>query len=156
MTRFKKLSAADAEQIAHLHAQVFDAAAAWPVSTFQDLLELTRTRAIGAWREETLSAFLVAQYVKPEAEILTIATGPSFQRRGLANNLVGRLQSELQKEGLEKWLLEVAADNPQAIAFYEKIGFQRDGRRPEYYKRLEGTKIDAILMSKPLARQETN
>lgn len=156
MTVVKDLSAADADQMAHLHAQVFDSAAAWQASAFQDLLALASTRAIGAWRDERLAAFLVAQFVTPEAEILTIATEPSFQRQGLANSLVEHLENELQKQGLEKWLLEVAADNHRAVAFYEKIGFQRDGRRPEYYKRLEGSRIDAILMSKPLARQETN
>ena len=156
MMRFKKLSTADAEQLAQLHAQVFDEPAAWQASAFRDVLALTSTRAIGVWCDEALAAFLVAQYVQPEAELLTLATKPSFQRRSLAKDLVESLQSELLKEGLEKWLLEVAADNHQAVAFYDKIGFQLDGRRPEYYKRLEGTRIDAILMSKPLARQETN
>lgn len=154
--RFKKLSTADAEQLAQLHAQIFDEPAAWQASAFRDVLALNSTRAIGVWCDEALAAFLIVQYVQPEAEILTIATKPSFQRRGLAKDLVESLQSELLKEGLEKWLLEVAADNHQAVAFYDKTGFQRDGRRPEYYKRLEGTRIDAILMSKPLARQETN
>ena len=156
MMHFKKLSTADAEQLAQLHAQVFDGPAAWQVSAFEDLLALTSTHAIGVWCDETLAAFLVAQYVKPEAEILTIVTKPSLQRRGLAKSLLESLQSQLQKEGLEKWLLEVAADNHGAVVFYENIGFRRDGRRPEYYKRLEGTRIDAILMSKPLAGQETN
>ena len=48
----------------------------------------------------------------------------------------------------EKSMLDVAADNLGAIAFYESLGFFAEGRRIGYYKRLEGNRIDAILMTK--------
>ena len=40
------------------------------------------------------------------------------------------------------------------LKFYQSIGFKPSmvGVR-NYYKRLEGARVDAILMSKPMARQ---
>ncbi len=155
MTGLVDLTAERSDDLARLHAQAFPSGEAWDAPAFKSLLTQVSTRAIGVLRETQLAAFILVQYIRPEAEILTLATSPTVQRRGLAQSLVQALETELRSEGLEKWLLDVAADNHRAIAFYQKIGFQEDGRRPGYYKRLEGTRVDAILMSKHVSRQET-
>ena len=100
-----------------------------------------------------LVSFLVAQVVAGEAEILTLATDPEARRQGFAQRLLAQMEKRLHPSGLSKWLLDVAADNQGARAFYEALGFQTDGRRKDYYKRLEGSRVDAILMSKPVGGQ---
>jgi ribosomal-protein-alanine N-acetyltransferase len=156
MTSASQLLPEHADAMANLHRRVFRSGEAWSADAFRQTLLLPSSQAIGLWHETKLAAFLIAQYVEPDAEILTIATAPQVQRRGFAQDLVSELERELLTRGLKKWLLDVAADNQPAIKFYEKIGFQRDGRRPGYYNRLEGQRIDAILMTKHLARQETH
>ena len=156
MTRPTRLLPEHADAMAALHRRVFRSGEAWSADAFRQNLSLPSSRAIGLWHDSKLAAFLVTQYVTPEAEILTIATAPEGQRRGFAQDLVSALEEQLLSGGLQKWLLDVAADNLPAIKFYEKTGFQRDGRRSGYYNRLEGQRIDAILMSKHLARQETH
>lgn len=156
MTSASRLLVEHADAMADLHGRVFQFGDAWSADAFRQSLSLSNSQAVGLWRDAKLAAFLVVQYVAPEAEILTIATAPEFQRRGFAQDLVSHLEQDLLARGLKKWLLDVAADNQAAIAFYEKIGFQRDGHRPGYYNRLEGPRVDAILMSKHLARQETH
>jgi ribosomal-protein-alanine N-acetyltransferase len=153
MTRSTRLHPGHADELAQLHTRAFRPEDAWDAGAFNELLAQPHTQAFGMFRDASLAAFILIQFVRPEAEILTIATAPAFQRLGLAGNLVRDAEQQLCSEGLEKWLLDVAADNDGALAFYRRIGFQEDGRRPDYYRRLEGTRIDAILMSKHVSRQ---
>lgn len=155
MTAHVRLGLEHSDQLAQLHALAFRSEDAWTADAFSGLLSQTSTRAIGIKCGEDLAGFILVQFVRPEAEILTLATVPEFQRRRLAQNLMQMAESELRHDDLEKWLLDVAADNHPAIAFYQKIGFQEDGRRPGYYNRLAGKPVDAILMSKHVSRQET-
>ena len=148
MTDLLRLGPERSSLLAQLHAEAFPPEEAWNEAAFEGLLSRASTRAFGMERDAGLAAFLLVQFVHPEAEILTLATAPDFQRLGLAQTLVRNTESELRQQGLEKWLLDVAADNLPAIAFYRKIGFEEDGRRAGYYNRLEGSRIDAILMSK--------
>lgn len=155
MTALKILSLADAAAMAELHAAAFPSPEAWSLNAFKDLAAQPTTCAAGMIIDGDLQVMLVAQFVAGEAEILTLATAPAARRRGLAGQLLSDLEQRLRPDGLTKWLLDVAADNVGAIAFYEKHGFQVDGRRSNYYKRLEGQRVDAILMSKPVGGQNT-
>lgn len=136
-----------------LHAASFAAPEAWSMTAFADLLALPTSFARGIFDGDQLNAFALIQFVAGDAEILTIATAPTARKKGLARELLHSLQQELTPLGLEKWLLEVAADNSGARAFYQRLGFQIDGERRNYYKRLEGGAANAILMSKPAGRQ---
>ena len=155
MTAVKMLSLGDAAAMAELHAIAFPASEAWPLKAFKDLAAQHTTLAAGIVIGGDLRVMIVAQFVAGEAEILTLATAPAARRCGFAGALLTNLEQRLRSEGLTKWLLDVAADNVGAIAFYEKQGFEVDGRRSNYYKRLEGQRVDAILMSKPVGGQIT-
>ena len=149
------LSVSEATNMAALHTAAFRETEAWEASAIEDLLRQPNIYALGVYTDALLISFMIAQVAVDCAEILTIATHPKRQRKGLAARLLAYYERHSPIEGLQTWLLDVAADNQSAIAFYEKLGFQVDGRRPEYYKRLEGQRIDAILMSKSLAGQAT-
>jgi len=155
MTGSTVLTLDDAAVMADLHRSAFPASEAWSIEAFIDLLSQPTTHAEGLVKDSNLQALLVVQFVAGEADILTLATTPTARRIGFARQTLDGLEQRLQVLGLSKWLLDVAADNAQAIAFYEKHGFQVDGRRSNYYKRLEGKRVDAILMSKPVGGQIT-
>jgi len=84
--------------------------------------------------------------VAGEGEILTIATDPDFQRRGLARMLLERVIKTLRDEGAESLFLEVAIDNPAAIHLYEGVGFKKTGRRKAYYSRKDKPPADAHIL----------
>ena len=46
--------------------------------------------------------------------------------------------------------LEVAADNAPAIALYTATGFRQSGTRRAYYAHPDGTRSDAIVMTRRL------
>ena len=49
-----------------------------------------------------------------------------------------------------KMFLEVAADNPAAIALYRKQGFAEIGRREGYFARANGQPATALVMARNL------
>ena len=133
----------------------FPAEAAWDALAIKQFLEQASTHALGGFLGDRLLSFALLQVAVDTVEILTLATVPDHQREGLAEKLLRFYEAQSPADRAQTWLLDVAEDNRNAIAFYKKLGFQVDGRRREYYKRLEGQRIDAILMSKPLAGQAT-
>jgi ribosomal-protein-alanine N-acetyltransferase len=64
-----------------------------------------------------------------ECEVLNLAVGPEFRRRGVAAALVKSLVDEAPGD----LFLEVRESNDAARKFYQYMGFQEVGRRPAYY-----------------------
>lgn len=85
-----------------------------------------------------------------EVELLTVAVQPDHQRRGLARDLLTMAERVLRSIGVIRIHLEVAADNPGALALYEALGYRVNGRRKQYYRRASGDRIDAVVMAKDL------
>ncbi|MEO1660688.1 MAG: ribosomal protein S18-alanine N-acetyltransferase [Pseudomonadota bacterium] len=142
-----------AREFAALHARAFAAEEAWPEAAFADLLDLPTTEFAQIKDGDQVVSFILVQFAAGEADILTLATAPELRRQGYAQRLLTEIETRLRPRGLQKWLLDVAADNIGARGFYEALGFQCDGRRKDYYKRLEGGRVDAMLMSKLVGGQ---
>jgi [ribosomal protein S18]-alanine N-acetyltransferase len=115
--------AGDLEAVARIQA-LSPETAQWTVADFlaHDFLV--------AERDGRVAGFLVARQVaEGEFEVLNLAVDPAWRRQGVARRL------------FENWAavhsgtvyLEVRESNTPAIKFYNSIGFQSVGRRPEYY-----------------------
>ena len=76
------------------------------------------------------------------ADLERIAVMPSRRRQGVARRLLDALCAAARSQGASRMLLEVAADNEAAIAFYETYGFTTISRRTGYYR----GGIDALVM----------
>lgn len=91
---------------------------------------------------DDLEAYAVAAVAGDVADLERIAVMPSRRRRGVARGLLDALCLATSAQGATRMLLEVAADNAAAIAFYEAYGFTTISRRAGYYR----GGIDAIVM----------
>ena len=69
-----------------------------------------------------------------EAEILNLRCGAARRRRGDGGALLRAALDEFWARGVSRVFLEVRESNEAAIAFYEKHGFVKRGRRPAYYR----------------------
>lgn len=143
----------DAPRMAHLHTLAFPIHEQWSAESFASTLGLTTTLALGIESDIGLKAMIVFQRVGTEAEILTLATAPAFQRQGLAAQILSQGLTLLGQYGASRLMLDVAADNDGAIAFYNQNGFAQDGCRPNYYRSGRDMPVDALLMSRAIARQ---
>ena len=88
-------------------------------------------------------AGLRAPLREPQADIQTIAVVPDARRHGLGRVLMQHLIAEARDRGATEIFLEVRADNPNAQALYESLGFEQLAIRPNYY---QPDGVDAIVM----------
>ena len=93
---------------------------------------------------------VLAQTLGDDCEILALAVDPDTQRQGVASALLSRLFQHAANHGAERVILEVAASNAPARAFYAAKGFALIGQRKGYYTLKDGRKDDALLLSRPV------
>lgn len=103
----------------------------------------------GAVRQEPVG-FILARATSGEAEILSVGVIPGARRMGAGAALLIKCFQEAQQLGAERLYLEVAEDNQGAIGLYHYLGFEQVGRRPQYYKKPNGTRVAALVMRKTL------
>ena len=143
-------SAADAEALARIHAASFETP--WCAADIAALLDSPGGFAL-AVSDATIRGFILARAISYDAEILTLAIDPEFRRQGLALTLTEAAARLAETLGARSLFLEVAADNPAAIALYAGAGFTEVGRRRAYYARKATAPVDALVMQRELNRR---
>ena len=133
------------QHMAALHAAAFPASRGWSAAEFSDLL----ASPLCFWCGDD-SAFALVRVVADEAELLTIATHPDHRRKGLARALMHAWHKDATARGARAAFLEVAEDNPGAIALYTSCGYAQTGRRPRYYPRHGSAAADALIFARNL------
>lgn len=136
--------------MAEIHAASF--VMPWGATDFARLIATPGTLAVMARLSGQPAAFVLGRAAGDEAEILTIATHPRFRRKGIARKLLGAISGELSLQGVVSLFLEVSRSNLAALTMYRSLGFSEAGLRPAYYQADNGSREDAIIMRKTLAR----
>jgi ribosomal-protein-alanine N-acetyltransferase len=99
-----------------------------------------------AWAAELdgrVAGILVGRVAADEFEILNLAVGKVFRRRGIGTQLVSSALAYAGTAGARRTYLEVRASNAAGIAIYTRMGFRECGRRRNYY----GDPVeDAVLL----------
>ena len=85
--------------------------------------------------------------IADEVHVLKVAVTPAWRGQGIASRLLERCFTLSVEQGAKSAHLEVRPSNITAIELYQKLGFERVGRRPKYYT---DSKEDALLMMKIL------
>lgn len=132
----------DAAALAGLHATAFDHP--WAASEIADLAAQPGAFALLA----EARGFILCRAIAGEAEILTLAVDPAARRLGVARALVEAAAGVAAQAGAETLFLEVADDNAAALGLYAGTGFERVGRRRNYY----ASGADAVVMRRTLNR----
>ena len=119
---------------------------AWTESQTMSMLAMP-----GAWLslariEGHAAGFALNRLIADEAELLLLAVSPAFRRRGIATALIDRSRTILLERGGRLLHLEVRHNNP-ATELYRKAGFAQIGRRPGYYRSMNGVVHDALTLS---------
>ena len=82
------------------------------------------------------------------ASLETIATNPTFQRRGIGTTFILEVLEVLKKSGVKRIELSYEADNPKTGEFYQKLGFKHEGTFKDWFKRAgEDHYIDEHFMA---------
>lgn len=107
--------------------------------------EETRHLAV-AYADGDLVGFLFWQGLLDEVEILLIIADAAQRQKGVAQALWSGARDDWQQQDMRSVFLEVRADNHPALGFYQKNGFKAVDRRPNYYQRASGERVDAVVM----------
>ena len=107
------------------------------------------TRALQA-ADGTLLGYFVAMPGFEEMHLLNLTVAQRHQRQGHARTLLSHLYTLSRDCAAAAIWLEVRESNAGARALYLQEGFVDAGRRRGYYPAQQGTREDAILMSKTL------
>ena len=154
--KMTRLTRHHVNQIANLHKAAFEAG--WVERDFvdnlqNDLDDIWGLVDIGNDGSEMVCGFILTRTLDDQAEILTLVVNASLTGRGLGRALLKTSERTAIKRGAEIMFLEVAKDNPSAIALYSKFGYQQCGTRAGYYRRGENGsagRVDALLFQKKL------
>lgn len=134
-----------AQDLADLHQHAFHLGRGWSASEFASLLTSPYIFLISRQH-----SFALGRAVAGEAELLTIATLPEHQRKGLGGKCLIAYEVKAKSLGANRSFLEVAADNAGAIQLYQTAGYQECGRRKGYYRRDDGSRLDAVMMARDI------
>lgn len=96
--------------------------------------------------------FVLGRVIADEAEILALASDPDGQRQGRGRAALAAFEQDAIGRGAVSVFLEVAAENAPARGLYVVCGYVESGRRKGYYRRADGSRDDALLMTKALTR----
>lgn len=138
----------DIDAIAWIYGESFGGPR--PREPVEQYLELEGSWALlatmGGAQAMTPAGFVLARTVLDETEIFSVGVVPLYRRLGVGETLMEGTRRIAALGGARAIYLEVGADNPGAQALYEKSGYQIVGRRPDYYERSDGNRVDAMVM----------
>lgn len=147
----RELEWTDLEGLAALEAQLFGPDA-WSVETWwTELAERPRRDYVVAVAGDgAVLGYAGLDLAGDVADVMTIATAPSAQGRGIGRLLLDELIARAAHHGAVAVLLEVRADNQRARDLYERNGFEVLSVRRRYYQPGD---IDAIVMRRLITRE---
>jgi [ribosomal protein S18]-alanine N-acetyltransferase len=124
----------DFAKLVALDQQCFEPGIAYSPEEMRRFLRFSSHEALVVERDGQITAFCIG-YRSPArtGRILTIDVSASERRNGIGRALLEEVGARLTRAGARQTVLEVDVSNEGAIAFYERLGFRRTERIPDYY-----------------------
>ena len=79
----------------------------------------------------------------------TVILDPHARGRGIGRALMTRIEAHARAGGAHSLFAGISGENPQAVAFHERMGFTHAARFPEVGRKF-GRWLDLVLMMKTL------
>ena len=145
--QFRRATSADLDAVMAIETAVFGTDA-WSRATVHGELAAVHGYYLVAFPPDEPAkieayAGLHAPMGEPQADIQTIAVAAMARRHGVGRALMRQLIAEARERGAREVFLEVRADNPNAKALYDELGFEAIAVRPRYY---QPDDVDAVVM----------
>ncbi|MDY5022836.1 MAG: ribosomal protein S18-alanine N-acetyltransferase [Blautia sp.] len=132
----------DLEQVMEIENQLFSVP--WTKEGYFTFLTRDDTMFLVVEEKGKILGYCGLLMVLDEGDVTNVAVCRERQREGIGSFLVSSLLRLAGDQGISMIHLEVRSGNETAIRLYERLGFQRDGIRRNYYSDPEE---DAVLMT---------
>ena len=143
----RELEWTDLTTLAALEQELF-ADDAWSEQTWwAELAGRPRRDYVVAEADGTIVGYAGLDVAGDVADVMTVATAPGHQRKGIGRLLLDDLTRRAVGHGCEALLLEVRADNDAARNLYDRNGFEVISVRRRYYQPGD---VDALVMRRLL------
>ncbi|MFP4050520.1 MAG: GNAT family N-acetyltransferase [Thermoplasmata archaeon] len=94
---------------------------------------------IGAYDDQTLVGIIVGTDDGRKGWINRLAVDEKYRGKGIGTKLVKLLEQEFEDNGFKIWAALIEPDNPEAMEFFEKKGFE--DLDIKYYSKRESDKV---------------
>lgn len=150
MIEIQRLCAEDIDAVYRIECACFTDA--YTKETFERELTNKISYYITARIDGVIVGYAGMWRIVDEAEVISIASAPEFQRCGVGTALLEHLVTECARRAVQTIRLEVRQGNLAAQQLYQKFGFEPYGIRKRYYDNTE----DAILMIRNARESDEN
>jgi ribosomal-protein-alanine N-acetyltransferase len=145
--RLRDYHRADFQLIWELDQECFPPGIAYSRSELRAFLSRKAAETIVAERDGRVVAFVLGwRRSHAEGHVITLDVAASVRRQGLGQQLLVELERRFRAAGVKRVQLETAVTNMRAIAFYERLGYQKVAHLDRYY----GPGLHAWKMAKTL------
>ena len=134
------------EDMAKLHAQSGLEQRPWTAQEFAQLCAAENSLMI-----EQDFGFALGRVIHTEVELLLLIVSRAKRKQGLGKTYLQLFEEAARQRGAKICFLEVGAENTAARALYRKCGYAEQGLRKGYYRKMNGTPEDALVLAKTLA-----
>lgn len=140
----------DAREIAEMSRDLVEPGLtwAWTPARIKHFISSRDTSVIVKRRGLRIAAFALMNFGDETAHLTLLAVRPAYRRQGLGRQMVDWLIASATTAGIFRVNLELRATNSEALAFYDRLGFEQLGLEPGYYQGKEA----ALRMSRNLGR----
>ncbi len=94
---------------------------------------------IGAYEDDNLIGIIVGTDDGRKGWINRLAVGEEHRGQGTGKKLVKKLENVFEEKGFKIWAALIEPDNPRAMEFFEKVGF--DSSDIKYYSKRESDRV---------------
>ncbi len=136
------ISQQDAKSLAELDKECFSVP--WSQKSFVDECNNKIATYFVAKENGEVIGYGGFWHVADEGDITNIAVAPIHRRKGVASRILEEMIKTANQKKLSLLTLEVRESNIAAIALYEGFGFEKIGKRKNYYT---NPKEDALIMT---------
>ncbi len=138
---------AELDQILEIDALCFNKYDAYTLEDYQRWFSYNPDLCLVAVIGGRIAGDVISRIVDGRAELASMATHPSYRRRGVAEALLAETVRRIKSRGISQIDIEVRKTNFVGLSFWKKMSFEIIGEKPSFYADGE----DAFNMRKILS-----
>lgn len=119
----------------------------WSISSFEEELKNILATYLIAKIDNKIVGYIGLWFVMDECHITNIAVHAEYRKQKVATKLIEKMFKLCKEHQTTYIALEVRKSNVPAQSLYKKFGFYEVAVRKDYYKNLDNTHEDAVLMA---------
>lgn len=133
MIIFSEICEEDVEELSRIEAETFSMP--WKAKDFLEMIELPYAYYICAKENGELLGCCGVRNMAGEGEITNVVIKKERRGEGIGELMLRYLLDTAAQKGMNAFTLEVRKSNYKAISLYEKLGFECEGVRKNFYEK---------------------